>query len=374
MGRITRIIDWELSRKIFLQIRQNVNWVDAIILICIGITGLFIIASIAGELFLQQLVYLCVAVALAIGLSFLDASIIAWVSPVSYVFVLLFLALSYTGPDIRGATRWIMIGGAQLQPSELVKPMLLLIFSWLMLKYPPRNLRNLPLHIISFLIPLLLVFKQPDLGTSIVYTVSWLAMMISGGFPLSVFALSVGFGSFFLPAGWQFLYDYQRARVLTFINPALDPRGAGYNALQSMIAVGSGQLIGRGLGRGTQSHLRFLPEFHTDFIFATLVEELGFIGGLLLLAGYAILLWRILSPLVNGSVDDLYTFLFSIGLFTMLLTQIIINTGMNMGIIPITGITLPLVSYGGSSLLSIGISFGLLWALRHGRKQPVSLH
>ncbi len=171
------------------------------------------------------------------------------------------------------------------------------------------------------------------------------------------------FISLLLPFLWSHLASYQQSRILTFINPALDPKGAGYNALQSMIAVGSGQWWGRGLGRGTQSHLRFLPEFHTDFIFATLVEELGFLGGTLLLTGYAFLLYRIITPIFAGAVEDTRLFIYSFGLFAMLMSQIVINAGMNMGLFPITGITLPFVSYGGSSILSTAISFGILWAL-----------
>ena len=134
-----------------------------------------------------------------------------------------------------------------------------------------------------------------------------------------------------------------------------------------MIAVGSGQLIGRGLGLGTQSHLRFLPEHHTDFIFATLVEELGFIGGLLLFSAYSILLIRIISPFFRGTRQEAGVFIYSLGLFTMLLSQIFINAGMNMGLMPITGITLPFVSYGGSSILSLTIAFGFLWAIQRGQ-------
>jgi rod shape determining protein RodA len=140
-----------------------------------------------------------------------------------------------------------------------------------------------------------------------------------------------------------------------------------------MIAVGSGELFGRGLGRGTQSHLRFLPEYHTDFIFATLVEELGFIGGFLLLLGYAVLLWRILRPLLRGEVNDLFGFTYAAGLFGVLLAQIVINAGMNMGIIPVTGITLPFVSAGGSSLLSFAMSFGILWAFQRRRSESRSV-
>lgn len=351
----------------------NVDWIDAVTLGCIGIVGLFILLSIQQALFIQQSIYLVLALLLVVVISRIDAHVIQWFAPFGYILVVILLIVSYLGPTIRGATRWIMIAGVQLQPSELVKPILLLFYSWVMTKYPPRNLRYAGFHILLFVIPFLLVFKQPDLGSSLVYSVFWLSMMIAAGFPIGIVVVATLLGSLFLPGLWQALHQYQRDRILTFLDPALDPKGAGYNALQSMIAVGSGQWIGRGLGRGTQSHLRFLPEFHTDFIFATLVEELGFVGGFALFFGYAILLWRIIAPLVKGTVVSLFPFLFSVGLFTMLLTQIIVNTGMNMGIIPITGITLPFVSYGGSSLLSIGLSFGILWSLRRKRSGVFTL-
>jgi rod shape determining protein RodA len=213
------------------------------------------------------------------------------------------------------------------------------------------------------MIPFFLVFRQPDLGSSIVYASFWSAMLLAGGLPVWFLVTGVGLVAILLPFLWGHLAQYQKSRITTFLEPELDPKGAGYNALQSMIAVGSGQLFGRGLGRGTQSHLRFLPEFHTDFIFATLVEELGFFGGSLLIACYGILLLRVILPILHGIVTDARVFIFSFGLFAMLLTQIFINAGMNMGLIPITGITLPFVSYGGSSILSTAVSFGILWAI-----------
>lgn len=342
----------------------RIDWIDLVLLILIGAFGLFILLSIERSLFLAQLGFLLVAVAIGVGVALVDASILLWVAPYAYGVSILLLLSSYVGPVIRGATRWIVIGPLQLQPSELVKPFLILGFAWAMRAFPPRTVKGFLIHCVLFIIPFLLVFRQPDLGSSIVYGVMWLSMMIAAGLPLRY--VTVGFlaVSLLIPLGWRGLKDYQQARITTFVNPGVDPRGAGYNAIQSMIAVGSGQLFGRGLGRGTQSHLRFLPEYHTDFIFATMVEELGFVGGVLLLLGYGILLWRIVAPLVRGVVRSFEPFVYSVGLFSMILCQIIINAGMNMGIIPITGITLPLVSYGGSSLLSLCLSYGLLWSLR----------
>jgi len=351
----------------------TIDWITAITLLCLGSFGVFILLSISPSLFWSQLVYLFVAFALMIGIAQIDSELLWWFAPLGYVLSNLFLLLSYFGPAIRGARRWILIFGVQLQPSELIKPFLLLAFSYFLAKYSPRKLANFPILFILFAIPFFLVFRQPDLGSSMVYAAFWGTMMMAGGLPVWIFLSGLGAVGVLLPILWSHLAGYQQSRIETFLNPSLDPAGAGYNALQAMIAVGSGQLFGRGLGRGTQSHLRFLPEFHTDFIFATLIEELGLLGGFLLLSGYAVLLFRIVWPLTRSVVSDGRLFTFSFGLVAMLLAQIFINAGMNMGLIPITGITLPFISYGGSSILSTGVAFGLLWAISRGVGRSASV-
>jgi len=350
-----------MGRKTF-----TIDWITALTLLCLGSFGLFILVTIGQSFFVAQLLYLILAFALMIGIAQIDALILWWAAPIGYVLANLFLLLSFLGPSIRGATRWILLFGVQLQPSELVKPLLILAFAHFMNVYSPRDLRNLPRLFILFAIPFVLVFRQPDLGSSLVYSSFWAAMMLAGGLPVWFFAACLAVLGVCIPVIWGHLAIYQKSRITTFLDPEMDPKGAGYNALQAMIAVGSGQLFGRGLGRGTQSSLRFLPEFHTDFIFATLVEELGFVGGSLLLAGYAILLSRILAPILRGAITDARVFMYSFGLFAILLSQIFINAGMNMGLIPITGITLPFVSYGGSSILSTAVAFGVLWAIAKG--------
>jgi rod shape determining protein RodA len=348
---------------------SNFDWIIALLLLYLGCFGLFLLLTIGINVFLQQLVYLIIGFILIFLCSRIDAVILWWFAPFAYVLGNIFLALSYIGPSIRGATRWIVIGPVQLQPSELAKPLFLLAFAYFIRRYSPRKIQYLPLHVVLFLIPFFLVFRQPDLGSSLVYSGFWVAMLLAGGLPVTVL-VAVGICiSLLLPGIWMLLLPYQKERILTFINPSIDPKGAGYNALQAMIAVGSGQFFGRGLGRGTQSHLRFLPEHHTDFIFATLVEELGIVGGILLLAGYMALLFRIVQPFFRGVRQDAGVFIYSLGLFAMLLCQTFINTGMNMGLIPITGITLPFVSYGGSSILSSTIAFGFLWALGRGKTE-----
>ncbi len=297
-------------------------------------------------------------------ISRIDAALMRWFAPWAYIAGVIVLGLTFLGPEVRGAHRWIFFGTWQIQPSELLKPFFLLGFAWFMSQFSPRRLKYLPLHLGLFLVPAILVFRQPDLGTSLIYSGFWLSMIFAAGLPIWIITLGLGGIALISPALWHLLADFQKSRILTFLHPTLDPRGAGYNALQSMIAVGSGQLFGRGLGRGTQSHLRFLPEFHTDFIFATLVEELGFFGGLTLLTGYGLLLMRLLLPIFRAETQDKFSFIITFGVFGLILGQTFINAGMNMGILPITGITLPFVSYGGSSMLALFAAFGCMWSLR----------
>ncbi len=352
---------------------DHIDWMTGILLLALATFGLFLLATTDQSLFFQQLLYVMLGGVVFFFYSRIDTTIIRWAAPIAYVLAIILLLVPFASPAIRGAHRWIFIGPQQFQPSELVKPLLLLAFAGFIGRYSPRNLRTLPIHAVLFLIPFLLIFRQPDLGTAIVYAVFWGVMLLSGGLSILVVVGTLGVGGFVFPLLWRVLAGYQRTRILTFLNPALDPKGAGYNALQAMIAVGSGQWFGRGLGRGTQSHLRFLPEYHTDFIFATLVEELGFIGGTVLLLGYALLLWRIIEPLIRREITDLFHFSYAAGLFAMLLAQVFINAGMNMGLLPVTGITLPLVSYGGSSILSVALSFGILWALQREKGQGASI-
>ena len=205
-----------------------------------------------------------------------------------------------------------------------------------------------------------MVFWQPDLGNALIYfTVTVIAFVVFG-FPFSFFLSGIFILSILSPIFWNFLHDYQKQRILTFLNPN-DPLGLSYNAIQAVIAVGSGMLTGRGLGLGTQSGLRFLPERHTDFIFATLSEELGMIGAILIIITFVFLLYKIFT--IFQAQEDLFSKTFSAITFSLIFIQFFVNIGMNIGILPIVGITLPFVSYGGSSLLSSFILLGLLCSM-----------
>jgi len=203
-----------------------------------------------------------------------------------------------------------------------------------------------------------LVFRQPDLGTTLTLVFIWLAMLIGANISLPKLVLMSLVGAVVTPLGWFLLQDYQKHRIISFFSPNLDPQGIGFHVIQSMIAVGSGELFGRGLGRGTQSRLRFLPEFQTDFIFAFIAEELGFLGSVIVLVFYSIIFF--LGFRLLQKVSDRFGELIIIGVLSMLFFQITINIGMNAGILPITGITLPLLSYGGSSIITTLLSLGLV--------------
>ena len=342
-----------------LRFFRHFDWLIFFLALIIALLGLVVLKSTAPSLLTQQIIWL----ALGLFFFFIFSQIdyhryrhLAWIFYLSSIFFLLITFIF--GRVIRGSVRWLEIGGLGLQPSEIVKPFLILFFAVFFSAGEEMNLKKILNGFLLLLLPFLMIFFQPDLGSSLVVLFFWLGIVLAKGMRGKWLALSFSLFLLILPLFWFFLKDYQRQRLFTFLNPQVDPLGSGFNVIQSMIAVGSGQFFGRGLGRGTQSHLRFLPERHTDFIFASLAEELGFIGSFLLLGLFFLLLWRILN-LARNSRDQL-AFLIYIGVFTLLFSQIFVNLGMNLGLLPVTGITLPLVSYGGSSLLSTMMALGIV--------------
>jgi rod shape determining protein RodA len=278
---------------------------------------------------------------------------------------LLLLPLFF-GEATRGAVRWFHLGPVGFQPSEIIKPLFILFFA----NFLADRKTNFLFFIFYFLFcipPLFLIFKQPDLGTSLVISAVFLGILFAAKTDFKLLIVNCSLLIAGLPILWHFLQDYQKTRIISFFRPYQDPLGAGYNLIQSVIAVGSGLLFGRGLGRGTQSQLYFLPERSTDFIFASLAEELGLLGSLLLLGAYFLLLWRILT--IAKEAADEQGYLIAIGAFSLFLFQVLVNVGMNLGLLPITGITLPLVSLGGSSILAMMITLGLVESVARARKK-----
>jgi len=340
------------------KIFRDFDWLIFLPIIILAGFSLSLLATPPEGFFNSQLIFFIIGVGLFFVVSQIDWQIYKSLAIILYFIALILLIITFFGPQVRGATRWIEIFGVRWQPSELVKPLIIISLASFFSNRSPKELKNLFLGLLLVLPMGLLTFRQPDLGNTVIIIGIWLGVVYGAGLPFFYgLAIMLTF-ILILPLGWFFLKNYQKLRLVTFLNPFFDPAGAGYNSIQSMIAVGSGQLFGRGLGQGSQSHLLFLPEYHTDFIFASLIEELGFIGGIIVIAAYAVLLYRILQ--ITRETKDLFAVFLLLGIFSQLLLHIFVNIGMNLGFLPITGITLPLLSYGGSSILSTMILLGIV--------------
>lgn len=320
--------------------------------------GIAVIYSSDPRLAMQQTIFALVGLAIYWLLSSIDFE--SYNSYVGYLYagVLVLLVIVFiVGMETRGSLRWIQIAGLQIQPSEFAKPIMILFLAkfWSDHRATWQNI----FKSLLLILPLLgLVFKQPDLGTALTLLTIWLAMLIAANISLVKMAAMGTSFLILLPVTWAFLKDYQKQRITSFLSPTQDPLGIGYNVIQSMIAVGSGGWFGRGLGRGTQSRLRFLPEYRTDFMFASIAEELGLIVSVVVLGLYGIIVGRALK--IINDAGSRFGSLLIFGVLGMLFFQTVVNIGMNIGIVPITGITLPLLSYGGSSVISTLISLGFI--------------
>lgn len=335
--------------------------IDFILLIpVVGLIGisLSIIFSTTPLLFTQQLIFIIIGLISFLFFASIDFRIWPKFFWFFYILSIILLLVTFVGQQVRGSSRWIDFGWFRMQPSELIKPFFSISMAVLFSKSYGRSITKI-IKPFLFLVPIVLfIFKQPDLGNVIVYLFIFAVCIILSEIPLGT--IFFGFASLFLvlPAIWNFMKQYQKIRILSFLDPKSDPAGAGYNALQAIIAIGSGRLFGLGFGRGTQSHLLFLPEYHTDFVFASIGEELGFLGAFLVICFYFVLLGRILYTVSKQT--DRFARLLALCIFAQIFIQVFINIGMNLGILPITGITLPLLSYGGSSIISTFIGLGIV--------------
>jgi rod shape determining protein RodA len=346
------IFDWQLLVPVF-------------ILIAISLLTLF---SINVSFVKSQFMVLLVSLSAFFIFSNANLKIFKIYSiPMYFAAIVLLVLVFMIGIESRGSLRWIEIFGFRLQFSEILKPFLAIGLAAYISELKAYNFRSL-LNIFILLSPVaLLIFLQPDLGDALIYCLVVICLSLYLGFSFKYFGAILLPFLLIAPVFWNLLHDYQRQRVLTYLDPGKDPLGTSYNVIQSVIAVGSGTIFGKGIGLGTQSGLRFLPERHTDFIFATISEQLGFVGSVLVLICFSWLLYRIYKNFKNS--DDRFTRIFAAIVFFAFLIQIFINVGMNIGILPIVGVTLPFVSYGGSSLLSNFIFLGLLSALVKSSKQ-----
>ncbi|GGO61638.1 cell elongation-specific peptidoglycan biosynthesis regulator RodA [Roseovarius pacificus] len=349
------------------------NWPLAILLTTVAGVGFLMLYSVAGGSFTPWAEPQMKRYALGFVMMLAVAVIPIWfwrnMAVLAYVIsVLLLLAVEFFGTVGMGAQRWIDLGFMRLQPSELMKITLIMMlaayYDWL-----PMNRVSRPLWVLFpvglILLPVGLVLRQPDLGTSILLITGGGVLMFVAGVHWAYFAAVIALGISLVTAvfqsrgtDWQLLADYQYRRIDTFLDPSSDPLGAGYHITQSKIALGSGGWTGRGFMQGTQSRLNFLPEKHTDFIFTTLAEEFGFIGGVSLLGLYTLILVFCIATALNNR--DRFSSLLTLGIAITFFLFFAVNMSMVMGLAPVVGVPLPLVSYGGSAMLVLMIGFGLI--------------
>ncbi|NEX20479.1 rod shape-determining protein RodA [Thiorhodococcus mannitoliphagus] len=328
--------------------------------------GLMVLYS-AGDQNLATVERQLVRLGIAFGLMLLIAQIPPttlrrWSLGIYGVGVVMLIAVLIIGEIGKGAQRWLDLGVVRFQPSELLKLAVPMTVAWLLSQRPlPPRLLGILLAMMLTLFPVVLIAKQPDLGTSLlVASAGILVLFIAGLSWRMIIGLAIAAGAL-APLLWMGMHDYQRDRVMTFLNPESDPLGTGYHIIQSQIAIGSGGISGKGWLNGTQSHLEFLPERHTDFIFAVIGEEFGFTGIVALLGLYLFIIFR--GLMIAARAESNYDRLLAGGLTLVFFVYLFVNTGMVTGLLPVVGVPLPLISYGGTSMVTLMAGFGMLMAI-----------
>ncbi|MGE5153680.1 MAG: rod shape-determining protein RodA [Bdellovibrio bacteriovorus] len=339
-----------------------------LVLCAFGLVVLYSATNQDMESVRRQLVRLGLALGLMLALAQIPPARLRSWSPAIYgVGVLMLIAVLAVGDIGKGAQRWLDLGFMRFQPSELLKLAVPMMVAWLLAARPlPPSLARVLGAAVLTLVPAVLIAKQPDLGTAILVAAAGAAALFIGGLAWRLILGIAALGATMAPLLWYNMRDYQRQRVLTFLDPESDPLGAGYHIIQSKIAIGSGGVFGKGWLNGTQSHLEFLPERHTDFIFAVIGEELGLAGILALLVLYLFIIYRGLTIAANAS--DSYGRVLAGGLSLVFFVYVFVNTGMVTGMLPVVGVPLPLVSYGGTSMVTLMAGFGMLMAVQTHRK------
>jgi rod shape determining protein RodA len=349
-------------------------------MLCVLLAGLFTMSSFQGSdsYFWKQGLWIIVTLGVFLVASLFEyrflkqTHVVVWIySGLLFILTLLFVL----GHIAKGAQSWFTIGGLAFQPVDLMKLGLVIVLA----KYFSRrhveiaNIRHIIVSGMYACIPFVLVVLQPDFGSAMVLAGIWFGMVLVSGISIRHIFAVIGIVLVTFTLAWKFAFkSYQKARIMNFVSPLQDIRGTGYNAYQSTIAVGSGGLLGKGVGYGTQSRLNFLPEYKTDFIFAAFAEEWGFVGSVLLLIFFGIILYKLaLFALV---ADSTFEALFTYGVLIWIATHIIINIGMNIGIMPVTGIPLPFMSYGGSHLLAECLALGMCVGMRRYARSGYKYH
>ena len=347
--------------------RIHIDFILLFLILILCSCGLVILYSASGQdidLVYSQMVKLFIALLCMIFVAQIPPANLNRLSLFLYIFGIILLILVMIFGDVgKGAQRWLDLKILRFQPSELMKISVpIIVSSYLSSRFLPPKFFRVIFSCVFIIIPVFLIAQQPDLGTALLVAIAGFSVIFIAGlswrFLLSIFILS----AFSIPLLWHFMRDYQRQRVLTFFDPEKDPLGAGYHIIQSKIAIGSGGFYGKGWLNGTQSHLEFLPERSTDFIFAVLCEEFGMLGVLVILTIYLLIILRGLY--ISYKAQDAFRQLLASGIILTFFVYIIVNMGMVTGQLPVVGVPLPLISYGGSSIVTLMASFGILMSIQ----------
>jgi rod shape determining protein RodA len=354
--------------------KTGIDWVlFAATLPLLG-AGLMTMNSFTGnsELFIRQGIWIIISFIIFFALSFVDFRFLrkTWVSVTLFLISCgLLSALFVIGKVSHGAASWFHLGFFSFQPADLIKLVVIIVLA----KYFSRrhieiaNVRHILVSGLYAFVIFALVIVQPDFGSAVIIFLIWFGMLLVSGISKKHLLGMIVVGIMVFGGLWGFVFkDYQKARIMNFVNPLTDIHGTGYNAYQSVIAVGSGQLWGKGVGYGTQSRLKFLPEYQSDFIFAAFAEEWGFVGTVILFVMYGIVIWRIIRIAMHGATN--FEMLFGAGMAIFLVVHFLINIGMNMQLLPVTGQTLPFMSYGGSHLVTEFAGLGILMGMRRNSR------
>ena len=353
---------------------QHILHLDAVLLfwlLAVSVFGLFVLYSASGQdqdVLIRQLVRLAVAFGTMLVVAQLRPQwLLRWTPWLYGAGIALLVAVLVVGDVGKGAQRWLNLGFVRFQPSEMMKLAVPMMVAWYLAdkRLPPTGGRLLVAGAL-IVVPVVLIARQPDLGTSLLIASSGFFVLFLAGLSWRLLGGLTLFAAAGAPILWHFMHDYQRQRVITFLDPEQDPLGAGYHIIQSKIAIGSGGVFGKGWLNGTQAHLEFLPERSTDFIFAVLGEEFGLAGILLLLLLYTFIIMRCLF--IATQAQDTYSRLLAGSLAMTFFIYIIVNTGMVTGLLPVVGLPLPLVSYGGTSMVTLMAGFGILMSVQTHRK------
>jgi rod shape determining protein RodA len=349
---------------------QNVDWpllgaAGGVLVMSAVTLSTLNVGRAGGGVLLRQLAWAGVGALVLLLLASIDYRRLVRLAPGLYLLGLVGLVTVFVlGRTVSGARRWILLGPLSVQPSEVFKICFLLVVVWLLTSRWAQPITTTVLVVLAPIValPFVLIVKQPDLGTALLLGPLLIALLVGAGVRLRLLGSLALAGLAIMPLAWFALKEYQRERIMVYLDPVRDPLGTAYNVIQAKIAIGSGQLLGKGVAGATQSRLAFLPERHTDFIFAVFAETWGFVGCLVLLACYAFLLLRGFD--IASTAREPVGRLLALGATVLLATQIVINIGMVTGLLPVVGIPLPLMSYGGSSMLVSMMALGLLVSVR----------